>query len=77
VERLWHVGAHQPWRAAEVFPRATGPILRADRENLPGRELVTSRWGLVPWFAKTPKLTQSTNNACFKEITTKALFKSS
>jgi putative SOS response-associated peptidase YedK len=61
----------------KCFRGQKGPFLRADRENLPGRELVTSRWGLVPWLAKTPKLTQSTNNACFKEITTKALFKSS
>jgi len=40
MERYWHVGAHQPWRAAEVFPRALGPFLRADREKPPGRELV-------------------------------------
>ena len=33
--------------------------------------------GLVPWFAKTAKLTYSTNNARFEEITTKASFKSS
>jgi putative SOS response-associated peptidase YedK len=31
----------------------------------------------VPWFAKTAKLTYSTNNARFEEITTKASFKSS
>jgi putative SOS response-associated peptidase YedK len=31
----------------------------------------------VPWFAKTSKLTYSTNNARFEEITSKASFKSS
>ena len=66
MERYWHVGARQPWLAAEVFPRAPGPFLRADRadrENPLARELVIGQWGLVPWFAKTPKLTYSTNNA--------------
>ena len=33
------------------------------------------RWGLVPWFAKTPQLSYSTNNARYEEITTKASFK--
>jgi hypothetical protein len=60
MDRYWHVGARQPWRAAEVFPRAPGPFLRADRENQLGRELVIGQWGLLPWFAKTPKLTYST-----------------
>ena len=56
MERYWHVGARQPWRAAEVFPRAPGPFLRADREKPLSRELVIGQWGLVPWFAKTAKL---------------------
>ena len=77
MERYWHVGARQPWRAADVFPRSPGPYVRADRENRQGRVLVIGQWGLVPWFAKTPKLTYSTNNARFEEITTKASFKSS
>ena len=67
MERYWHVGARQPWRAAEVFPRAPGPFLRADREKPLSRELVIGQWGLVPWFAKTAKLTYSTNNARFEE----------
>jgi len=61
MERYWHVGARQPWRAAEVFPRAPGPFMRADRENPLGREVVIGQWWLVRWFAKTPKLTYSTN----------------
>jgi putative SOS response-associated peptidase YedK len=50
----------------------------ARRQGEPlSRELVIGQWGLVPWFAKTAKLTYSTNNARFEEITTKASFKSS
>lgn len=77
MERCWHVGARQPWRTADVFPRSPGPFVRADRENRQGRVLVIGQWGLVPWFAETPKLTYSTTNARFEEITTKASFKSS
>ena len=77
MERYWHVGARQSWRAAEVFPRVPGPFLRADRDKSLGRELIIGQWGLVSWFAKTPKLTYSTNNARFEEITTKASFRSS
>jgi hypothetical protein len=39
-ERDWHVGTRPPWRAAEVFPPAPAPFLRADRENQRGRKLV-------------------------------------
>ena len=77
MERCWHVGARQPWRTADVFQRSPGPFVRPDRENRQGRVLVIGQWGLVPWFAETPKLTYSTTNARFEEITTKASFKSS
>ncbi|WP_346014378.1 SOS response-associated peptidase [Rubrivivax gelatinosus] len=43
----------------------------------PHRELVIGQWGLVPWFAKTAKLTFSTNNARFEELAQKASFKDS
>jgi putative SOS response-associated peptidase YedK len=78
MERYWHVGARTPWRGAEVFPRALGPFIRAQRDaNEPQREQVIGKWGLVPWFAKTAKLSYSTNNARFEEITTKASLKHS
>ncbi len=78
VERYWHIGGRNPWRGAEVFPRASGPFIRAARESAePQRELVIGLWGLVPWFAKTAKLSYSTNNARFEEITSKASFKQS
>jgi putative SOS response-associated peptidase YedK len=78
MERYWHLGARTPWRACEVFPRGPGPFIRAEREATePRRELVIGQWGLVPWFAKTAKLTYSTNNARFEEIAAKASFKQS
>ena len=70
MERYFHLGARQPWRGGEVFPRGQGPFVRAAREASDGgRELVVGQWGLVPWFAKTPKLTYSTNNASGALIT--------
>jgi len=78
MERYWHVGARQPWRGADVFPRAPGPFIRAAPEATdPQRELVIGQWGLVPWFAKTAKLSYSTNNARFEELAQKASFKDS
>lgn len=77
MERYWHIGARNPpWRQQEIFPRRPGPFIRrAVHETEPARELVVGQWGLIPWFAKTPKLTYSTNNARFEELTTKASYK--
>ena len=78
MERYWHLGRSDPWRGGEVFPRAPGPFIRrAGPQDEPVRELVIGQWGLVPWFVKTAKLTFSTNNARFEEITSKASFKNS
>ncbi|MBI5791665.1 MAG: SOS response-associated peptidase family protein [Rhodocyclales bacterium] len=77
IERFWHIGRHnQPRWAEEIFPRAPGPFVRlaGDRSE---RQLAVGQWGLIPWFAKTPKLTYSTNNARFEEIAGKASFKQS
>ena len=78
MERYWHLGRSNPWRGGEVFPRAPGPFIRrAGPQYEPVRELVIGQGGLVPWFVKTAKLTFSTNNARFEEITSKASFKNS
>jgi putative SOS response-associated peptidase YedK len=68
--------APRGYRQAEVFPRSPGPFIRRDR-NAAGyeRELVTGQWGLIPWFAKTPKLSYSTNNARAEELEDKASYK--
>jgi putative SOS response-associated peptidase YedK len=75
IERFWEIGRRNPFRWPEVvFPRAPGPFIRAAEDD---RELVVGLWGLIPWFAKTAKLTYSTNNARFEEIAGKASFKQS
>lgn len=78
IERFWHIGRHnQPrWWADEIFPRAQGPFVRLAGDSSE-RQLAVGQWGLIPWFAKTPKLTYSTNNARFEEIAGKASFKQS
>lgn len=79
IERFWHIGRHnQPHWEREIFPRALGPFIRSDpASDLRERALVVGQWGLIPWFAKTAKLTFSTNNARFEEIANKASFKQS
>ncbi|MDA8255661.1 MAG: SOS response-associated peptidase family protein [Betaproteobacteria bacterium] len=77
IERYWHIGRHnQPRWADEIFPRAQGPFIRR-AGNAAERQLVVGQWGLIPWFAETPKLTYSTNNARFEGIATKASYKQS
>ncbi len=49
--------------------------MRASAER--GPELVVGQWGLVPWFAESPKLRYSTNNARFEGIEAKASYKQS
>jgi putative SOS response-associated peptidase YedK len=80
IERFWHIGRQNPsqwWKLAEVFPRAPGPFLRSERgeDGEPVTRLVVGQWGLVPWFAKTAKLTYSTNNARAEEVEAKASYK--
>ena len=51
-------------------------FIRAARDSTePERELVIGQWALVPWFAKTPRLTYSTCNARSEELADKATFK--
>ncbi|OUL98350.1 SOS response-associated peptidase [Variovorax sp. JS1663] len=77
IERFWHVGSrNQPKWQLEIFPRAPGPFIRR-RRHAAGyeRELVVGQWGLVPWFAKEPKLRYPTNNARSEELAEKASYK--
>lgn len=78
IERSFHIGRNNPprwWRQTEVFPSRPGPFLRATAEG--EREAVIGQWGLIPWFAKSPKLAYSTCNARSEEMTNKASFKQS
>ncbi len=78
VERAWHIGRHNPWRGAEVYPQRQGIFIRATRDSTePRRETVVGQFGLIPWFAKSPKLTYSTCNARSEELAQKATFKDS
>ena len=78
IERYWHVGRDQPgrWWDKALFPRGHGPFIRRARNDAGyTRELTCGQWGLIPWFAKTAKLTYSTNNARSEELTSKASYK--
>ena len=77
IERFWHVGDRNvPLWQPEIFPRAPGPFIRR-RQHAAGyeRELVVGQWGLIPWFAKEPKLNYPTNNARSEELAEKASYK--
>lgn len=60
----------------DVFPRSPGWFVRcALHEADFKRELVGGQWGLIPTFAKEPKLPYSTNNARSEEVSAKASYK--
>jgi putative SOS response-associated peptidase YedK len=76
IERVWHIGRHNPWRGAEVFPARQGAFIRAARDAVePGRELVVGRFGLVPSWSKTADIRYSTCNARSEEMAVKPTFK--
>jgi putative SOS response-associated peptidase YedK len=73
LERAWHIGRHnQPKWSAEIYPRALGPFLRSASHE--GVDLTVGCWGLIPRWAKTPKLTYSTNNCRSEEMAAKPTF---
>jgi putative SOS response-associated peptidase YedK len=75
---MWRVGRQDPnrWWDAEVFPRGTGAFIRRGQDDAGySRELVAGQWGLIPWFAKEPKLKFPTNNARSEELAAKASYK--
>ncbi|MDO9072233.1 MAG: SOS response-associated peptidase family protein [Rubrivivax sp.] len=77
IERHWHIGARtpQPW-PRDMFPRYAGPFIRAARDSAEyRRELVVGQWALVPWFAKSAKLSYPTCNARSEELQAKASYK--
>ena len=76
LESQWQLKPGRLWTRGDVFPRGQGPFLRAARDSTEyQRELVVGQWALIPWFAKTPKLTYSTNNARSEELEAKAAYK--
>lgn len=78
IEREWAVGRQNPlrWWDEVLFPRGTGPFIRRARDTSAyERELVVGQWGLIPWFAKEPRLKYPTNNARSEELANKASYK--
>jgi putative SOS response-associated peptidase YedK len=78
IERMWHVGRQNPgrWWDEDVFPRGTGAFVRRAQDDTGySRELVAGQWGLIPWFAKEPRLKFPTNNARSEELSQKASYK--
>lgn len=76
LARQFGLRAPRHYRQLDVFPRSPGWFIRRDRHATGfARELVQGQWGLIPWFAKTPKLTYATNNARSEELEAKASYK--
>ncbi|MGJ7611182.1 MULTISPECIES: SOS response-associated peptidase [unclassified Variovorax] len=80
AERFWRIDERRSRRPLlgplTVFPRSQAPFIRrAKDETGYERELVVGQWGLIPWFAKKPELTYSTNNARGEEVEAKASYK--
>lgn len=77
IERYWHVGARNPlpWWSASIFPRASGPFIRAGGGEAGGRALVVGTWGLIPHFATSARLRYQTNNARSEELAHKPSFR--
>ena len=64
MEREWQIDNRRPWPGGSIFPRALGPFIRCTRDDASySREMVVGQWGLIPWFAKEPKLSASRANA--------------
>jgi putative SOS response-associated peptidase YedK len=76
IERYWQLRPGQAWPAKDMFPRAPGPFIRcAADEGAPTRECVIGQWGLIPSFAKEAKVSYSTFNARFEELSEKPSYK--
>ena len=57
-----------------VAPQSTQPVVRLNHDT--GKpEFALMRWGLVPYWAKDPKVGYTTINARSEEVTTKPLFR--
>ncbi|AYM96599.1 SOS response-associated peptidase [Acidovorax sp. 1608163] len=78
IEREWAIGRQNPvrWWDDVLYPRGLGPFLRRAQDDTGySKELVVGQWGLIPWFAKEPRLKYPTNNARSEEMADKASYK--
>ncbi|MEJ5148928.1 SOS response-associated peptidase [Comamonas sp. MYb396] len=77
IQQYWRLNPRQLGLGArDVFPRSPGGFIRRAVDDPGyGKELAVGRWGLIPWFSKTPDIKYSTNNARAEEVADKASFK--
>lgn len=76
VRKYWRPRNELGWPGGVIGPRKPGAFIRRARDDVGySRELVVGRWGLIPWFSKTPDIKFATNNARSEELTSKASFK--
>lgn len=81
AERFWKIDERRSRRnpfqgSLTVFPRSMAPFIRRAKDEVGyERELVIGQWGLIPWFAKEPKLKYPTNNARSEELEAKTSYK--
>jgi putative SOS response-associated peptidase YedK len=76
IERYWQILPGQAWPGSNMFPRAPGPFIRATANaDAPSRECLIDQWGLIPAFAKEAKVSYSTFNARFEDLSEKASYK--
>ena len=61
-------------KSYNIAPQTTQPIVRLSRDTAE-REIALLRWGLVPFFAKDPKVGYSTVNARAETVTTSPVFR--
>ncbi len=76
IERYWQVRPGQTGLSKSMFPRAQGPFIRrAASGSSSARECVVGQWGLIPSFAREPKVPYSTFNARFEELSDKPSYR--
>ena len=76
IERYWEIRPGQSWPACEMFPRAPGPFIRRIANVAEAsRECLVGQWGLIPSFAKEARVSYSTFNARFEELSAKPSYK--
>jgi len=74
IAYTFRVPVHEPIRSRfNIAPTQQAPVVRLDREG--NRELAMLRWGLVPFWAKDPKVGTSMINARSEGIEAKPAFR--
>lgn len=78
IEDFWHIGARNSGRWIQSFnvaPTTQVPMLRLDEQG--ELELVSARWGLIPFWWKQPKPPGLTFNARSEEAASKPMWRQS